>query len=178
MTIFGCGKVNVYDDVPAEKVLKLFLLSKFPEIILMAATVKVGPDALVVILPTSQAVNMTDNCQLQREESAIFHEDNPVGEGPGSRKASVQRYLEKGKDRCKSKRKVATSTSASMDIYLNHQIGNLAQNEHSNRSYACSSPQIRPPTTPTRCGSAENNIVKHAGNTFVAFVFHLKWIKD
>ncbi|XP_028081782.1 probable protein phosphatase 2C 73 [Camellia sinensis] len=44
---------------------------------LQAATVKVGPDALVVILPTSQAVNMTDNCQLQREESAIFHEDNP-----------------------------------------------------------------------------------------------------
>ncbi|GMP79138.1 hypothetical protein CsSME_00040921 [Camellia sinensis var. sinensis] len=77
MTIFGCGKVNVYDDVPAEKVLKLFLLSKFPEIILMAATVKVGSDALVVILPTSQAVNMTDNYQLQREESAIFHEDNP-----------------------------------------------------------------------------------------------------
>ncbi|GMP90894.1 hypothetical protein CsSME_00041823 [Camellia sinensis var. sinensis] len=129
---------------------------------LQAATVKVGPDALVVILPTSQAVNMTDNCQLQREESAIFHVDNPVGEGPGSRKASVQGYLEKGKDRCKSKRKVATSTSASMDICLNHQIGNLAQNEHSNRSDACSSPQIRPPTTATRCGSAENNIVKHA----------------
>ncbi|CAL5353745.1 unnamed protein product [Camellia sinensis] len=174
MTIFGCGKVNVYDDVPAEKLaaspLQLPLEVPFEGTTarrpllchLQAATVKVGPDALVVILPTSQAVNMTNNCQLQREESAIFHEDNPVGEGPGSRKASVQRYLEKGKDRCKSKRKVATSTSASMDIYLNHQIGNLAQNEHSNRSDACSSPQIRPPTTPTRCGSAENNIVKHA----------------
>ena len=26
MTIFYCGKVNVYDDVPADKVLKLLLL--------------------------------------------------------------------------------------------------------------------------------------------------------
>ncbi|KAL7172452.1 hypothetical protein ACSBR2_032027 [Camellia fascicularis] len=143
---------------------------------LQAAIVKVGPDALVVILPTSQAVNMTDNCHLHREESAIFHEDNPVGEGPGSRKASVQRYLEKRKDRCKSKRKVATSTSASMDMYLNHQIGNLAQNEHSNRSNACSSPQIRPPTNPTRCGSVENNIVKHADGGVVGLFIVPLWI--
>ncbi|PSS06370.1 Protein TIFY 4B like [Actinidia chinensis var. chinensis] len=179
MTIFYCGKVNVYDDVPAEKAQELMQLAASPLQLpvevpfdetmgrrslpchLQAARSRVGPDSHVVILPTLQAVNTTDNCQLQREESGTFREDNPA-EVPGSRKASVQRYLEKRKDRFKSKRKVATSSSASLDIYLNPQMGNQTQNERSNRTDICFSPQIRPPNTPTRSSSAEDNIVKNA----------------
>lgn len=62
--------------------------------------------------------------------------------------------------RFKSKRKVATPPSVSLDIYLNPQMGNQTQNERSNRSDACSSPQIRPPNTPTRSSSADDNVVK------------------
>ncbi|THG19592.1 hypothetical protein TEA_029279 [Camellia sinensis var. sinensis] len=60
----------------------------------------------------------------------------------------------------KSKKKVANPSSASLDIYLNHQMGNQTQNELSNRSDACSPPQIRPPNTPTWCSSVDN-IVKN-----------------
>ncbi|CAL5332756.1 unnamed protein product [Camellia sinensis] len=60
----------------------------------------------------------------------------------------------------KSKKKVANPSSASLDIYLNHQMGNQTQNERSNKSDACSPPQIRPPNTPTWCSSVDN-IVKN-----------------
>ncbi|KAL7226580.1 hypothetical protein ACSBR1_021638 [Camellia fascicularis] len=114
MTIFYCGKVNVYDDVPAEKARTLMQLAASPVQFpletpcdetttrqslpchLLAA--KVGPDSPGVILPNLQTVNIADNWRLHREESSIFREDNPV-EGLGSRKASVQRYREKRKDR-------------------------------------------------------------------------------
>ncbi|XP_052169975.1 protein TIFY 4B-like isoform X2 [Diospyros lotus] len=178
MTIFYCGEVNVYDDVPAEKARALLQLAASPFQLpmegpldettarqplpchLQAANVKVSPESPVTILSTSQAVNTIDNCRLLREESGAFREDNPA-EGPGNRKASVQRYLEKRKDRFKSKRKVAVPSSTSLDIYLNHQLGPI-QNEHSNRGDAGSSPQIRPPNTPARSSSMENNIVKNA----------------
>ncbi|XP_028105648.1 protein TIFY 4B-like isoform X1 [Camellia sinensis] len=177
MTIFYCGKVNVYDDVPAEKARTLMQLAASPVQFpletpcdetttrqslpchLLAA--KVGPDSPGVILPNLQTVNIADNWRLHREESSIFREDNPAVEGSGSRKASVQRYRQKRKDRFKSKKKVANPSSASLDIYLNHQMGNQTQNERSNRSDACSPPQIRPPNTPTRCSSVDN-IVKNA----------------
>ncbi|XP_058197825.1 protein TIFY 4B-like isoform X3 [Rhododendron vialii] len=176
MTIFYCGKVNVYDDVPVDKAQALMQLAASPLQVplevpfdgsaarqplpchLQAASGRVGPDTPVVILPT-QAVNMSDNCWPSREESGICREEN-TAEVPGSRKASVQRYLEKRKDRFKSKRKVATPPSASLDVYLNPQMGNQTQNERSNRSDACSSPQIRPPNTPTRSSSADDNLVK------------------
>ncbi|KAF7119618.1 hypothetical protein RHSIM_Rhsim13G0028400 [Rhododendron simsii] len=200
MTIFYCGKVNVYDDVPVDKAQALMQLAASPLQVplevpfdgsaarrplpchLQAASGRVGPDTPVVILPT-QAVNMSDNCWPSREESGICREENTdieitrlvyfdlqqsillflshlAAEVPGSRKASVQRYLEKRKDRFKSKRKVATPPSASLDVYLNPQMGNQTQNERSNRSDACSSPQIRPPNTPTRSSSADDNLVK------------------
>ncbi|XAR58576.1 hypothetical protein NMG60_11014028 [Bertholletia excelsa] len=188
MTIFYCGKVNVYDDVPADKARALMELAASPlqlplEVLyygsaarrpftshLESTSVDVGPDLPTVILSTSQTANVTDNCRVHREESGIFHESNPAAEGPGSRKASVQRYLEKRKDRFKSKRKVSIPTSASLDIYLSHQMGNQTPNESSNRSDTCSPPQIRPPNTPTRCSSVENNIVNNPNLSAGLFV--------
>ncbi|KAL6968275.1 TIFY [Sarracenia purpurea var. burkii] len=95
MTIFYCGKVNVYDDVPAEKAQALMQLAaspvQFPLEVpldgttarrplpchLQATSVKVGSESPAVVLPTSQAGNMTENCWLHREESGTFREDNP-----------------------------------------------------------------------------------------------------
>lgn len=54
------------------------------------------------------------------------------------------------------------TSSSSLDVYINHQSGNLVGNEPSSRAEACSLPQIRPLNTPMRCSSAENSIGKNA----------------
>ncbi|XP_021993708.1 protein TIFY 4B isoform X2 [Helianthus annuus] len=120
MTIFYSGKVNVYDDVPADKAQALFQLAASPlqfpleypydGNMLQAPSINVGP----VVSPVLQ-----------------------TAEGSASRKASVQRYLEK--KRFKSKRKAG----ATFDVYANHQIGNHNLNEQS-------PPLVRPPNTPNR----------------------------
>ncbi|KAL2535688.1 Protein TIFY 4B [Forsythia ovata] len=166
MTIFYCGKVNVYDDVPADKVRSIMHIAaspqQFPQEPPFDSTVTVQaspchsqavsgnvcPDSATVLSPTLQTAKMSDNSRLHGEESNMLHEDYPA-EGPSARKASVQRYLEKRKDRFKSKRKIGTTSCAGLDIYVNHQVGNQIPNEHSRRSDACSPPQIRPPSTPT-----------------------------
>ncbi|XP_076926751.1 protein TIFY 4B-like [Bidens hawaiensis] len=107
MTIFYSGKVNVYDDVPADKAQALFRLAasplQFPQEdpfdgnMLQAPSINVGPDFSPLLPPVLQRVRMTDNYRLHKEESNISREDTSA-EGSSSRKASVQRYLEKRKD--------------------------------------------------------------------------------
>ncbi|XP_047329119.1 protein TIFY 4B-like isoform X3 [Impatiens glandulifera] len=115
LTIFYCGKVNVYDDVPADKARLLMQLAASPPHlpfegpfdgaatrqqalpgILQVSSVKSGVDAPV---PTWISMNFADNSRLHREESEMNLDDNLGAEGSASRKLSVQRYLEKRKDR-------------------------------------------------------------------------------
>ncbi|XP_034915194.1 protein TIFY 4B isoform X1 [Populus alba] len=171
MTIFYCGKVNVYDNVPRDKAQVIMHLAASPfappqeassNVIpalwpipcqLETPGVKATPNSTVVIFPNLPTVKGADDGQLPQEESNIAREDNL--EGSTSRKASLQRYLEKKKDRLKNKRKVGM-TSASVDIYLNHRVGDQISNDHWNLNDACSSPQPRPPQTPNRCNSIDN----------------------
>ncbi|KAK9057336.1 hypothetical protein SSX86_022171 [Deinandra increscens subsp. villosa] len=156
MTIFYSGMVNVYDDVPADKAQTLFQLAASPlqfsqenpfdGSMLQPTNINVGRDFSPVLSPVLQTVRMTDSYRLPREESNTSREDN-TAEGSASRKASVQRYLEKRKDRFKSKRKAG----ATFDIYANHQIRNHNNlHEQLSRSGTCSPPPVRPPNTPTR----------------------------
>ncbi|KAB5568342.1 hypothetical protein DKX38_002135 [Salix brachista] len=115
--------------------------------------VKAIPNSAVVIFPNLPTVKGTDDGQLPQEESNLAREDNL--EGSTSRKASLQRYLEKKKDRLKNKTKVAV-TSASIDIYSNHRVGDQISNDLWNLNDACSPPQPRPPQTPNRCNSIDN----------------------
>ncbi|KAG4168105.1 hypothetical protein ERO13_A12G002900v2 [Gossypium hirsutum] len=167
MTIFYCGKVNVYDDMPgckAEAILQLAASPvSFPHEILadqrttpwsipchsQAASVKTTPCSQMVILPPQQ----TENCQFPREESNASLEDSL--EGPTRRKASVQRYLEKKKDRFKNKRKLAMSSSPTLDIYLN-QVGDQFSNEQLKQSEPYYSPQAEVQRMPLECSSIEN----------------------
>ncbi|GMI98747.1 PEAPOD 2 [Hibiscus trionum] len=167
MTIFYCGKVNVYDDIPgckAEAILQLAASPvSFPHEILadqrttpwsipchsQAASVKTSPSSPKVVLPPQQ----TENCQFPREESNASLEDSL--EGPTSRKVLVQRYLEKKKDRFKNKRKLAPSSAPTFDIYLN-QVGHQFSSEPLKQSEPHFSPQAEAPRTPLECSSIEN----------------------
>ncbi|GAV87394.1 tify domain-containing protein/CCT_2 domain-containing protein [Cephalotus follicularis] len=139
MTIFYCGKVSVYDDVPNDKAQTIMQLAGSPLSLpqealcnvttplcstpchLQAEGVKIGPSSPMLIFPSLET-----ECQ-------------------NSRKASVQRYLGKRKDRFK----IEVETSASLDMYLNHRMGDQISNEHFNWSDKCSPPEARPSHTPT-----------------------------
>ncbi|GJU43714.1 TIFY 4B-like protein isoform X1 [Tanacetum coccineum] len=154
MTIFYSGKVNVYDDIPADKLAASPL--QFPQEdpfvgnMLQPPRVNMGTEFAVMPSPNMQTVRMTDSYRLHKEESNILRDENSA-EGSANRKASVQRYLEKRKDRFKSKRKAAApACSSPLDAYVNHQIGNHNLRDQSSRSATCSPPPVRPPNTPNR----------------------------
>ncbi|KAE8704039.1 TIFY domain/Divergent CCT motif family protein, putative isoform 6 [Hibiscus syriacus] len=94
MTVFYCGKVNVYDDMPSCKAEAILQLAASPvslphEILAdqrttpwsipchsQAASVKTSPCSPMVILPPQQTVNLAENCQFPREECNASLEDN------------------------------------------------------------------------------------------------------
>ncbi|TYH57293.1 hypothetical protein ES332_D08G079500v1 [Gossypium tomentosum] len=170
MTIFYCGKVNVYDNIPGRKAEAILQFAaspvSFPQETLVdqrttplsipchvqAAGDKVSQRSPGVVLSSMQAVKVAENCQFPREDCNVSYEDSL--EGPTSRNALLQRYLEKKKDRFKNKRKLATSSSRTLDIYLN-QMGDQFSNEQSKQSESYSSTQARPPHMPLWCSSME-----------------------
>ncbi|KAL8214970.1 hypothetical protein R6Q57_004419 [Mikania cordata] len=163
MTIFYSGKVNVYDDVPSDKAQALFQLAAnplhlsqedlFDRNMLQPPSINVGRDFPPVLSSVLQTVRTTDNYRIYREESNILCEENSA-EGSASRKASVQRYLEKRKDRFKSKRK-----AGAIDVYANHQIGNH-NNLHEQLSIDLWKPVPLKMTKNSRNSSKVNTLVK------------------
>ncbi|XP_039030964.1 protein TIFY 4B-like isoform X6 [Hibiscus syriacus] len=119
MTIFYCGEVNVYDNIPGFKA---------EAILQFAASQVLFPQETLVDQRTTP---FSFPCHLQAA-------------GPINRNALVQRYLEKKKDRFKNKRKLATSSSRSLDVYSN-QMGDKFSNEHVKESESHSSTRARPP---------------------------------
>ncbi|PWA62872.1 CO/COL/TOC1, conserved site-containing protein [Artemisia annua] len=90
MTIFYSGKVNVYDEVPAEKAWTLLQLAasplQFPQEAPFNGT---GPPTCHLQAPCLRA---------STGSSAMILPTLQTAEGSASRKASVHRYLEKRKD--------------------------------------------------------------------------------
>ncbi|KAJ0791155.1 putative transcription factor TIFY family [Helianthus annuus] len=86
MTIFYSGKVNVYDDVPADKAQALFQLAASPLQFsqedpldgktLQSPSINAGRDFPSILSPVLQTVRMTDNYRLHKEENHISREDN------------------------------------------------------------------------------------------------------
>nr|AKN91656.1 BIG SEEDS 2 [Linum usitatissimum] len=147
MTIFYCGKVNVYDDMPRDKARVILQLAASP----VPLTQDGASDASQPAWPFPGQTE-THGAKAAQTSSALPFSSLQT-EGPASRKASVQRYLEKRKDRFKHKRKVAMPTSANLDIYLNNRVGDQVSNEPWGSTDTCSSPQS---IHPQRCISAEN----------------------
>ncbi|XWS13711.1 hypothetical protein CRYUN_Cryun36dG0061400 [Craigia yunnanensis] len=155
MTIFYCGKVNVYDGVPLDKdnlcsgnaARRSFLCH------VQAAGDKNGLVASTALNPhTMQTEKMTEYQQQFREQGNISRDND----GQVNRKVSLQRYFEKRKDRGRffKGRKNVGQTSSSLEMYLNHQVRTHNSNGQSSRSSPSSPPQSGLPHS--FCSSADN----------------------
>ncbi|KAL5712447.1 Protein TIFY 4B-like isoform X1 [Ranunculus cassubicifolius] len=177
MTIFYCGKVFVYDSVPSDKALTIMQIASSNTTMpqdspasgnapvqpfacqLQVASIRSGLTFSSGVSPSMHVV--TEFSQQYRDAVALTRDVEP--EGPQSRKASVQRYLEKRKDRGRFKIKRKGESSSNLEMYLNHhQLRDQNPNEQSSQSRGSSPPQPRPPHTPTRCSSVDNQPPKNA----------------
>ncbi|CAM8896080.1 unnamed protein product [Rhodiola kirilowii] len=174
LTIFYCGKVNVYDDISRDKARTLLQLAASPPNFLpdtpsdgtpvplprlslpQSLTTKAGTNVLTSNPQPFQTVKASDSCQLQKEESSMNREDNH--EGASSRKACVRRYLEKRKDRSRFKRKAGISPP--LDISLNQRMVDNVHDEQSdpNDTNCSSSPQSSLPHLSAKCSPAGKSV--------------------
>ncbi|MBA0708799.1 hypothetical protein Golax_023891, partial [Gossypium laxum] len=94
MTIFYCGKVNVYDNIPGRKAEAILQFAaspvSFPQETLVdqrttplsipchvqAAGDKVSQRSPGVVLSSMQAVKVAENCQFPREDCNVSYEDS------------------------------------------------------------------------------------------------------
>ncbi|XP_004496679.1 protein TIFY 4B-like isoform X1 [Cicer arietinum] len=169
MTSFYCGKVNVYDGVSPDKARSIMQLAASPSLFPQDnpsnknAAVWASPCNLPIdkdgLFPTDTILQVVQTDKmvehpLQYREKGSTARDADV-EGLASRKVSLQRYLEKRKDRGRPKGKKLTGiTSSNFEMYLNLPVKVHASNGNSSRSSTDSPPQPRLP--PVSSGSADN----------------------
>ncbi|XVF63050.1 hypothetical protein PTKIN_Ptkin09bG0057600 [Pterospermum kingtungense] len=139
MTVLYCGKVNVYDGVPVDKARTIMHLAVTP-IDFPQDNLYCGNAALTSFRCNVQAAGdknekMTEYEQQFRDKANI----NRDSDGQVNRKVSLQRYLEKRKDRFFKGRKNAGQTPSGLEIYLNHRI-----TTHTN-GQSCQSSRSSPP---------------------------------
>ncbi|KAL4386252.1 hypothetical protein GQ457_09G019910 [Hibiscus cannabinus] len=172
MTIFYSGKINVYDGVPLAKARAIMHLAASPfdftqdNVCNGNAALRsflnhvqapgekndlVASAALNSNSHTMQTEKMIECQQPFREKGNISHHSD----GQVNREVSLQRYLEKRKDRGRffKGRKNAGQTSSSLEMYLGHQIGTHYTNGQSSRSGTSSPPQSSVPHA--FCSSAD-----------------------
>ncbi|XP_014513649.1 protein TIFY 4B isoform X4 [Vigna radiata var. radiata] len=170
MTIFYCGKVNVYDGVSPDKARAIMQLAASPVQFTqddplhgntsawsspchlpMDKDVRIPVDT--AILQVAQADKMVEYPLQYREKGSITLD----ADGQASRKVSLQRYREKRKDRGRFKGKKLTGiTSSNFEMYLNLPVKVHASNGNSSRSSTSSPPQPRLPLASS--GSADNQL--------------------
>ncbi|XP_065018805.1 protein TIFY 4B-like [Musa acuminata AAA Group] len=167
MTIFYDGMINVYDDVSADQARAIMELAASP------ACFEDPTDPLpparrpVFRLPPGPAPPFARAFRI-RATGRMPHRVAGGLEGrrvpretehevPTSRKASLQRYLEKRKDRFKGKKILGGSTSSDMEMmYISQKLRCLNHSELPNLNETSFPSLSQPPQSPARCSSAEN----------------------
>ncbi|KAK1271664.1 Protein TIFY 4B [Acorus gramineus] len=167
MTIFYGGEITVFDSVSPDKARSIMWIAGSPPCYETTAprpsscrfpplNVSAGPTPKPVCSP--HVGRVAQHLRDSMEDRRISRDaESVVYESPSNRKASVQRYLEKKKDRVKFKGKRVLGGSPNMELYLNHKAGG-GQNFSGQlgQTNTGSPTQPRPPSTPTRCSSVDN----------------------
>ncbi|CAN6462910.1 unnamed protein product [Victoria cruziana] len=141
MTIFYGGMVNVYDDVSPEEARFVMLLAESPNFM-----------AHVMTCPDPSGFTVRRTMQSSPPPTAPPPSSaSPPSDGAKTRKESVQRFLEKRKERGRLKVGCGRPKSTpGLESYLTQQIRDSSRTTRCGTEDTCSPTNPVPPSTPSR----------------------------
>ncbi|KAJ8466975.1 hypothetical protein OPV22_029527 [Ensete ventricosum] len=171
MTIVYDGVVNVYDGLPLDQARAVLELAAsavcFDDLIGPVSPAFRPTSGLPELVPTAPSLAKT--FPVAASGRVAHHTagglEEPRGTRPAepdsatSRKASLQRYLEKRKDRFKAKKLIKGSTSSNMEMmYFSQKLKFPNLNELTTLDDTSFSTLFQQPQSPGRCSCGENQV--------------------
>ncbi|CAL9107301.1 unnamed protein product [Musa textilis] len=175
MTIVYDGVVNVYDGLPMDQARAVLELAASavsfddvtgpvsPAFRPTSVLPELGPVSVPTVPSSAKTVLVAASGRVAHHAAGGLAE--PRGTPPAepasatSRKASLQRYMEKRKDRFKAKKLLKGSTSSNMEMmYFSRKLKFPNLNELTTPNDTSFSALFQQPQSPGRCSSGENQV--------------------